>query len=98
MFEHVKKRLHPNVTRERRDPFADDERTADNLEVANSTEVHEKATKLPKKVDINDPTVADLVSKLQEIDIKPVRKPIPLDRISDSQKNVANNRRFLNKN
>lgn len=80
MLEGVRERLHPRPDKE------SDERTVDNLHVANSTEINTQADKLPEKVNINDPRLVKLAAGLHELNISPVEEPIPLDRIGGSKK------------
>ena len=80
MLEGVRERLHLRPDKE------SDERTVDNLHVANSTEINTQADKLPEKVNINDPRLVKLVAGLHELNISPVKEPIPLDRIGGSKK------------
>lgn len=80
MLEGVRERLHLRPDKE------SDERTVDNLHVANSTEINTQADKLPEKVNINDPRLVKLVAGLHELNISPVEEPIPLDRIGGSKK------------
>lgn len=80
MLEGVRERLHLRSDEE------SDERTVDDLHVANSTEINTQADKLPEKVNINDPRLVKLVAGLHELNISPVEEPIPLDRIGGSKK------------
>lgn len=80
MLEGVRERLHLRPDKE------SDERTVDDLHVANSTEINTQANKLPEKVNINDPRLVKLVAGLHELNISPVKEPIPLDRIGGSKK------------
>ena len=80
MLEGVRERLHLRPGKE------SDERTVDDLHVANSTEINTQANKLPEKVNINDPRLVKLVAGLHELNISPVKEPIPLDRIGGSKK------------
>ena len=88
MLEGVRERLHLRPDKE------SDERTVDDLHVANSTEINTQANKLPEKVNINDPRLVKLVAGLHELNISPVKEPIPLDRIGGSKKNVAGSCRY----
>lgn len=80
MLEGVRERLHLRPGKE------SDERTVDDLHVANSIEINTQADKLPGKVDINDPRLVELVAGLHKLNINPVEEPIPLDRIGGSKK------------
>lgn len=80
MLEGVRERLHLRPGKE------SDERTVDDLHVANSIEINTQADKLPGKVDINDPRLVELVAGLHKLNISPVEEPIPLDRIGGSKK------------
>lgn len=80
MLEGVRERLHPRPDKE------SDERTVDDLHVANSIDINTQADKLPEKVNINDPRLVKLVAGLHELNISPVEEPIPLDRIGGSKK------------
>ena len=88
MLEGVREKLHLRSDEE------SDERTVDDLHVANSTEINTQADKLPEKVNINDPRLVELVAGLHELNISPVKEPIPLDRIGGSKKNVAGSCRY----
>lgn len=80
MLEGVREKLHLRSDEE------SDERTVDDLHVANSTEINTQANKLPEKVNINDPRLVKLVAGLHELNIIPIKEPIPLDRIGGSKK------------
>lgn len=80
MLEGVREKLHLRSDEE------SDERTVDDLHVANSTEINTQADKLPEKVNINDPRLVKLVADLHELNISPIKEPIPLDRIGGSKK------------
>ena len=80
MLEGVRERLHLRPDKE------PDERTVDDLHVANSIEINTQADKLPEKVNINDPRLVKLVAGLHKLNINPVKEPIPLDRIGGSKK------------
>lgn len=88
MLEGVREKLHLRSDEE------SDERTVDDLHVANSVEINTQADKLPGKVDINDPRLVELVAGLHKLNISPVEEPIPLDRIGGSKKNVAGSCRY----
>jgi len=80
MLEGVRERLHLRPDKE------SDERTVDDLHVANSIDINTQADKLPEKVNINDPRLVKLVAGLHELNISPVKEPISLDRIGGSKK------------
>lgn len=80
MLEGVREKLHLRSDEE------SDERTVDDLHVANSTEINTQADKLPEKVNINDPRLVKLVADLHELNISPIKEPISLDRIGGSKK------------
>lgn len=80
MLEGVREKLHLRSDEEL------DERTVDDLHVANNIEINTQADKLPEKVNINDPRLVKLVAGLHELNISPIEEPIPLDRIGGSKK------------
>ena len=56
MLEGVREKLHLRSDEEL------DERTVDDLHVANNIEINTQADKLPEKVNINDPRLVKLIS------------------------------------